>query len=691
MTSETFESGSAAPDMAPVADKATAARNSLVINVLLVSTFVVMLNETAMTVAIPHLMKALNVPASSAQWLTTAFLLTMAVVIPITGFMLQRINTRPIYILAMSIFSAGTLICALSPGLELLVFGRIIQAVGTAIMMPLLMTTVMTLVPPSSRGKTMGNISIVISVAPAIGPTISGVILSVLEWRWMFILVLPIAVGSLLLGAWRMQNVTEPRPAPLDVVSVVLSALGFGGLVYGLSTLGEGGDAALPAWVPLVLGVAALAVFVRRQTRLQRADRALLDLRTFRSRVFTMSTAVLAVSMMALFGTLIVLPIYLQTVHGLDPLGTGLLLLPGGLVKGLLAPFVGRVYDRSGPTVLLVPGSILLSASLWYLASTTGATPVPMVLLAHVVLSAGLFVVTAAWAVGVRFERRVTQNRAGQVSSIKDRGSAVAVAGEEYDAVVIASGAWLNDLARPFGVSVPVQAGRGYSFTVPIDPVPQGPVYFPAQRLACTPVGDRLRIAGMMEFRSPDAPLDPRRIKAIVDAAIEVKLREAMKVGVPKPLTTRDLLAAAGLEVPQRVLPMLGQRLHIQGHRHQQLLLARGQGGRPQRRHGLFGHLDRPTRVGERDGHAGDERGAMGPLFALAGIPLLMISGAAPQVKQLLVAHGVRAPEVAYETTFCATHRLTKDGRPVEPPLPDAVLRRQVDQLEVVVAEEEEP
>ena len=110
------------------------------------------------------------------------------------------------------------------------------------------------------------------------------------------------------------------------LVSVVLSALGFGGLVYGLSTLGEGGDAALPAWVPLVLGVAALAVFVRRQTRLQRADRALLDLRTFRSRVFTMSTAVLAVSMMALFGTLIVLPIYLQTVHGLDPLGTGLLL-----------------------------------------------------------------------------------------------------------------------------------------------------------------------------------------------------------------------------------------------------------------------------------------------------------------------------------------------------------------------------
>ena len=164
----------------------------------------------------------LGVTASAAQWLTTAFLLTMAVVIPITGFLLQRMNTRPIYILAMAIFSAGTLICALSPGLELLVFGRVIQATGTAIMMPLLMTTVMTLVPPEGRGKTMGNISIVMSVAPAIGPTIAGLILTNLDWRWMFILVLPIALGALALGAKLMQNVTcaaqmavMPRPQPV--------------------------------------------------------------------------------------------------------------------------------------------------------------------------------------------------------------------------------------------------------------------------------------------------------------------------------------------------------------------------------------------------------------------------------------------------------------------------------------------
>ncbi|HUG51340.1 MAG TPA: MFS transporter, partial [Terrimesophilobacter sp.] len=187
------------------------ARNKLVITLLLVSAFVVILNETLMSVAIPHLMRDLSITASAAQWLTTVFMLTMAVVIPITGFLLQRFNTRPVFLAAMTLFSTGTLIAAIAPGFEVLLFARVVQATGTAIMMPLLMTTVMTLVPPASRGRTMGNISIVISVAPAIGPTISGAILSVLDWRWMFLLILPIALGALALGAARIKNVTTPR------------------------------------------------------------------------------------------------------------------------------------------------------------------------------------------------------------------------------------------------------------------------------------------------------------------------------------------------------------------------------------------------------------------------------------------------------------------------------------------------
>ena len=165
-------------------------------------------------------------------------MLTMAVVIPITGFLLQRFATRPIFIAAMSLFSTGTLIAALAPGFEILLLARVVQASGTAIMMPLLMTTLMTLVAPADRGRFMGRVSIVISVAPAIGPTISGLILTYLSWRYMFWLVLPIALVMLVIGIRRVENVSEPRVIPIDVFSVVLSAFGFGGLVYGLSLVG---------------------------------------------------------------------------------------------------------------------------------------------------------------------------------------------------------------------------------------------------------------------------------------------------------------------------------------------------------------------------------------------------------------------------------------------------------------------
>ena len=393
MTAQTL-AAEAAP--AP-SDVSNAARNRLVIALLLTSTFVVFLNETIMSVAIPHLMTDLGVTASAAQWLTTAFLLTMAVVIPITGFLLQRLNTRPIFTLAMSVFSAGTLICAVSPGLELLVFGRVIQAVGTAIMMPLLMTTVMTLVPPAQRGKTMGNISIVISVAPALGPTIGGFILNNLDWRWMFILVLPISLGALALGRAKMVNVTTPRYAPLDIVSVILSAFAFGGLVYGLSSLGEGAahpEAQLvPAWVPVAIGVVAMAIFIARQLQLQAADKALLDLRTFASSNYAVAVLTMAMAMMALFGTVILLPIYTVNVLGLDTLQTGLLLLPGGLLMGLLAPSVGRLYDRYGTTPLLVPGTIIVSLVLWMLTLVDQYTSVWAVLVGHIVISLGLALV----------------------------------------------------------------------------------------------------------------------------------------------------------------------------------------------------------------------------------------------------------------------------------------------------------
>lgn len=379
------------------------ARDRTVISVLLVATFVVILNETIMAVALPVLMTDLGVPPSVGQWLTAGFLLTMSVIIPITGFLIRRIPTRLLFGAAMGLFSLGTLLAAVAPGFGVLLGARVVQASGTAIMLPLLMTTVMTLVPPSRRGAVMGNLSIVISVAPAIGPTVSGVVLSFLGWRAIFLVVLPIALATLWIGLRRMVDVGEATQSPIDALSVALSVVGFGGLVYGLSSIGQGSAAtAVPLWVPFVLGGLGIAAFVGRQLALQRTDRALLDLRTFRSRTFTTASVIMMLMMATLLGSLTLLPIYMQNVLHLTPLSTGLLLLPGGLVMGLLGPVVGRLYDRVGARALLVPGTVVTSLALWLSTLFDAETPAWFVLVFHVLLSVGLaFVFTPLFTAGL--------------------------------------------------------------------------------------------------------------------------------------------------------------------------------------------------------------------------------------------------------------------------------------------------
>ncbi|MDO9378379.1 MAG: MDR family MFS transporter [Nocardioidaceae bacterium] len=366
--------------------------NTVVLGLLLVSAFVVILNETIMSVALPRLMTDLSITAGTAQWLTSGFLLTMAVVIPATGLLLQRFTLRAVFIAAMSLFSVGTLLAATAPGFEMLLVGRIVQAGGTAVMIPLLMTTVLSIVPAEGRGRMMGRISIIIAVAPAIGPTVSGLILQVFSWRAMFWLVLPIALLSLALGAAKITNVTQTRKVGVDVLSIILSALAFGGLIYGLSSIGEAaaGDVAVPVWVPLTVGVVSLALFVWRQLSLQRRDAALLDLRTFATPAFRTAAVLMSVTMLALFGSLVLLPIYLQDVLGLSTLTTGLMLLPGGLVMGLLAPLVGRTFDRVGPRPLVIPGAVLLSAALWLMTTLDAGTVVITVIGIHVLLSIGI-------------------------------------------------------------------------------------------------------------------------------------------------------------------------------------------------------------------------------------------------------------------------------------------------------------
>lgn len=403
MTDTTAPATGSTPALATRLD----ARSRQALVLLLAAVFVVFLNETTMSVAVPTIIEDLGITAANGQWLTTAFALTLAVVIPVTGWLLQRLTTRQIFVLGMSLFVSGTLIAATAPVFGVLVIGRVVQASGTALMMPLMMTTVLTIVPMHLRGRIMGRISIVMSVAPAIGPAISGFLLQAFgqQWRALFWVMLPIAVAMLIIGIARVPDVSELRKVPLDIPSVLLSAIGFSGLVYGLSSIGEAaeGGTLLPPWLPLAIGVVVLAIFAWRQFALARKDAAFLDLRTFASRTFSVSVIMLAIGMLSLFGMVILLPIYLQNALGLDTTTIGLMLLPGPLLSGLLGPFVGRAYDKVGPRPLVIPGSILLSASLWMFALGLGVdTPIWFVVLANVVLGLGLaFLFTPLFSSGL--------------------------------------------------------------------------------------------------------------------------------------------------------------------------------------------------------------------------------------------------------------------------------------------------
>ncbi|MFN8075765.1 MAG: DHA2 family efflux MFS transporter permease subunit [Kineosporiaceae bacterium] len=443
---------------------------------LVLATFIVILNETIMVNAIPRLMVEFDVTARAAQWLSTAFMLTMATVIPVTGWFLQRVTTRQAFTLAMLTFCAGTLIAALAPFFWVLVAGRVVQAAGTAVMMPLLMTTIMTVVPPHERGRVMGNVSLAISVAPALGPAVSGGILALTSWRGLFLVVLPVALGITVVSLRSLTDVGEPTAGRVDVVSVVLAALGFGSLVYGLSGLGESSGGSVPPEVPAVVGVVVVALFVIRQLRLQRTGEPLLDLRVLRLRTYTVSITLMAVAFMAMLGAMILLPLYLQEVRGLTPLATGLAVAPGGILMGLLGPRVGKAFDRVGSRPLVVPGAVVLVVALGMLTLVGESTPVAYVIGAHVLLMISLAAIfTPVFTLGLGALPAhlyshgssllgTTQQVAGaigtaaSISVLSVRGAALAEDGASEAAVLVGGLQWAFGLAAVLSVAVVVLA-----------------------------------------------------------------------------------------------------------------------------------------------------------------------------------------------------------------------------------------
>lgn len=351
---------------------------------LVLATFVVILNETLLMNAVPRLMTAFSIGEEAASWLSTIFLLTMAAVMPTTGWLLHRFSPRTVTGGAMGLFWCGTLLAAMSPSFEVLLVARAVQAAGTAVMVPLLMTTVLSTVALADRGRVMGRVALAISVAPALGPPASGLVLDHASWRMLYVLQLPLAAAVAWICLRRLSRVAPAQAPALDWLSVLLAALGFAPVVFGLTRLGASGGFDLTGAGALAAGALSLAWFVRRQRALARTATPLLDLQTLSSRTFVRALALVSVAFLAMMGALLLIPLHLQRSLGLSEFEAGVALVPGGLLMGLLGPLVGRAMDRSGGHGLVLAGAAGLPLSLSGLAWVTAvAGPVWGVVLLH--------------------------------------------------------------------------------------------------------------------------------------------------------------------------------------------------------------------------------------------------------------------------------------------------------------------
>lgn len=353
---------------------------------LIIGMFVAGLNETLMGNALPEFMKSFGVSAATGQWLSTAYMLVVGVLVPVTAIVQQWFTTRQIFLSAMSLFLVGTVTSAVSPEFGVLLVGRIIQAMGTGMLMPLVMNVIMTIYPPEKRGGAMGIFGLVVMFAPAIGPTISGLIIDGLTWRWLFYLVLPFALLSIIIGAVVLKNVSKVTKPRVDLLSIVLSTIGFGGIVYGFSNAGVHGWSEPAVVWTIAAGVISLLLFVWRQLLLKEP---VMDLRAFRYPTFTLIVALMLVLMMTFFSSAIMLPIFMQGVLMVTAFKSGLILLPGGFVNGLMAPISGKLFDKFGPRITIIPGLALVAISLWQFTRFDETTSTGFLVAVHVALMIG--------------------------------------------------------------------------------------------------------------------------------------------------------------------------------------------------------------------------------------------------------------------------------------------------------------
>ncbi|MDZ5509723.1 MDR family MFS transporter, partial [Enterococcus cecorum] len=364
-------------------------RNLLVV-VLLIGTFCTVLNQTLLATAFPTLMKEFDISASTVQWLTTGFLLVNGIMIPVSAWLINSFSSKKLYISAMTIFLMGTIICFLAPNFSVLLTGRLIQAIGVGLSMPLLQNIMLTIFPPEKRGSAMGMAGIVIGLAPALGPTLSGWIIDHYSWRDLFGMVIPIVILVLVLALFFMKSVIELTHPKIDTISAILSTIGFGSLLYGFSSVGDKGWLSKEVLGFLIIGIIFIFLFSKRQLKI---EHPFLELRVFKSKIFTIAAVLAGVTNMAMIGAEMVLPLYIQNIRGESAFHSGLMLLPGALVMGLMMPITGAIFDKRGARKLAITGMFILTSATLPFAFLTSKTSVIVIVVLYAIRMFGISMV----------------------------------------------------------------------------------------------------------------------------------------------------------------------------------------------------------------------------------------------------------------------------------------------------------
>ncbi|GGF23413.1 putative MFS-type transporter YcnB [Halobacillus andaensis] len=362
----------------------------LIAALLISGSFITILNQTLMITAIPPIMEEMNITANTGQWLTTVFMLVNGIMIPISAFLIEKFTTRQLFMTAMGVFAAGTIVGGLATNFPVLLTGRIIQSAGAGVMLPLMQTVFLLIFPVEKRGAAMGYIGLVISFAPAIGPTLSGWVTANYSWRYLFWFIFPLTIIMIVIAYKILRNVTELKNPKVDPISIILSSFGFGGLLYGFTSAGNNGWDSPITIGTLAAGTIILFIFILRQLRMHHP---MLEFRVFKLRTFTITTIIGMVSFMGLIGAETLIPLYMQNMRNFTALESGLVLLPGALISGLMSPITGRIFDRIGARSLAIVGLTIMTGSSLALGLLDTETSLSYLMIAYAIRMFGLSMV----------------------------------------------------------------------------------------------------------------------------------------------------------------------------------------------------------------------------------------------------------------------------------------------------------